>query len=177
MKCSIKFSAPFLFILLLVCLASLPALADTDYRCLNLCTNSGRGASQCMTQCSYVKAVPGTTMPGMVSGTATGSTTAPGASNTNVHNLIEAPVPAGDEILLQRHVSQLGGSGTNYRCVGQCTKAGMQYQLCTSRCADACFAQCEGQGDPSASLQSFETCSDHCPPVAAPTPVPPPAKN
>ena len=109
-------------------LAFLPftARADTDYRCLNLCANSGKPASVCMTRCTYQ---------------------ADNAKNS------DGDMPPTDDLLSKKRVlptlqhpvddkkiapdAPTGTAATeskDYKCVNQCLQAHMQYQTCNQQC-------------------------------------------
>lgn len=91
----------------------------TDYRCVNLCVQGGKPASSCMSRCTYdVSAAPSS--PNEV---------------LSAHDILQAPVPAGDTILPSPDKVSKPAAGKDYKCIQQCLRDGMQYQLCNTNCA------------------------------------------
>jgi len=105
------------------CTHDQPAVSShmrTDYRCVDLCVEGGKPASSCMSRCSYNVA------------------TAPATPNQvlSAHDVLQAPVPAGDTILPPHDITSKPESSKDYKCIQQCVRDGMQYQLCnTTNCA------------------------------------------
>jgi hypothetical protein len=114
------------------------ARADTDYRCLSDCLNSGAGTSgaQCLARCSYQN---------------NSQPLQPKSEFQSAHSQFIAPAPT-DEILvgpshgplpgptgtpgasLAPTVQPLGPS-TNYTCMRNCQAKGYQHALCISGCS------------------------------------------
>jgi hypothetical protein len=91
----------------------------TDYRCVDLCVHGGKPASSCMSLCAYSVTSPPLTPDKTLS----------------AHDVLKAPTPAGDAILPSPDKTSKPESGKNYKCIQQCLRDGMQYQLCNTNCA------------------------------------------
>jgi hypothetical protein len=117
----------FLFLLLAFALCALPAVAAIDQHCLSLCIAGGTNSSNCMDKCTYdvekeksrSKAIPN-----------------PAAKNlADPHNVLEAPRPAGDEIMLPSKKQPLHKTHSkDYVCLNNCLQGGGQYDLCSKSC-------------------------------------------
>ncbi|MBY0408172.1 MAG: hypothetical protein K2Q01_10805 [Rickettsiales bacterium] len=106
----------------LLCLP-LPALADTDYRCLSECKNQGGQTAACMQQCTYYKPVVATST----------------AHEGDAHREFSTPVPVGArsapkaEVAMQKDM--VGRGAQNFTCVQDCLKRHIQSTLCQAQCA------------------------------------------
>jgi len=104
--------------------------SETDYRCLNLCTRGGKPAAACLSQCTYTKATGNASNnlrpspPAMAEGAWASS-----------HDVLQAPVPVGDTILIAPSLRALAKPDKNYACIPQCLHDGMQVELCNQNCA------------------------------------------
>ena len=126
-----------LFALVLTLIAGfvIPAQADTDYRCLNVCVDSGKAAIDCRDQCTYNPAIPNTKK----------------APAPQGHKIFEAPQPFNGIVLDSSNPAEAGNlnskivainpahkkggaSGKDYQCIKQCLQGGLQYQLCDQSC-------------------------------------------
>jgi len=96
-----------------------------DYRCLDVCVSGGKQAATCLAQCTYEEAVPPSGLPLVKT-----------EARPLSHKPLEAPVPAGNEILLpdRRKAVMSGNTIGNYECVNQCVQTGMQSEMCSQRC-------------------------------------------
>jgi len=97
----------------------------TDYRCLNLCTNAGKPATSCLSQCTYE--------PNPSTAPHVSPSPAEGAKAAS-HNVLQAPIPADDEVVLSSHSVHAGPADKNYTCIAQCLHEGMQVEMCNQNC-------------------------------------------
>lgn len=102
-----------------------PKPSVTDYRCFNLCTSGGKPAAACLSQCTYV--------PSSSAKLNLSPSPAEGAQAAS-HNVLQAPVPAGNTLLFSPHPVQTATPTKNYSCIAQCLHDGMQEELCNQNC-------------------------------------------
>lgn len=124
----------------LILSAAVPALADTDYRCLADCIRAGNIGASCMASCSYL-------------GTTSLSVSQPltVAQKQTAHSPFVAPAPTESIVIAPPEsfaaspggtpptrlspTTQPLGPSTNYKCVNDCLGNGYQYGLCVQRCS------------------------------------------
>lgn len=105
--------------------SALPAIADTDYRCLTQCVNEGTSSATCLKKCSYNIAPSPTPAPTVGAGQETLEFS---------HRQFAAPVPLKNgEILPPVHTNHEAPE-KDYACVAKCQQEGMQYQFCEESC-------------------------------------------
>jgi hypothetical protein len=111
--------------------------SQTDYRCLNLCVNGGKPAAACLSQCTYnqsgTKSAANKAATGSL-GMQSPPNMAEGAWGAS-HDVLHAPVPAGDMILVAPSKSLQPSADKNYGCLQQCLHDGMQYEMCDQNCS------------------------------------------
>lgn len=101
----------------LMFMVSAPARADTDYRCLTQCVDSGLGSQPCLVRCTYVKAKA-----------------VPDANTVVGHNQFAAPQPS-DGTLIAAPLPKTAAAQEDYQCLAACEKDGEQVVLCQRQCA------------------------------------------
>jgi len=115
-----------------------PAWADTDYRCLNMCVRAGKPGTTCMSQCSYslpVTSVPGTSPPTSAEQDLSGSTPKALADTLGNHRLLETLKPIdSNQILVNPKPASPYNESKDYHCLSQCLQSKMQYQACNMSC-------------------------------------------
>jgi hypothetical protein len=104
----------------------MPAHADTDYQCLNLCTNSGKPAAACLSACSY---------------DAPASSSSHQADKSPVklplgqnHRIVDAPVDADSSLLLHKLKPQADSAPKDYVCMSNCLQESRLYSMCEQKC-------------------------------------------
>jgi hypothetical protein len=125
-----RFFATLALLLVFAAVVASPAHASTDYRCLNMCVNGGKGSQECMAQCTYdqkkaqtkshidaVKPLP-----------------------PDPHNTFRAPVPVAQgqapptvDPRLKKALA-LGKPQKDYACYQQCVQSGLQIKMCDEQC-------------------------------------------
>ena len=113
-----------IFIAAAILLWALPARADIDQRCLNLCVANGDSGGNCLPKCTYNES------------SAKHSNAIPNAAAMaapDPHNVFSAPKPAGD-IMLPTHTAKQNAHSKDYVCINQCLQQGGQYDLCNKTC-------------------------------------------
>jgi hypothetical protein len=128
---------------------ALPAQANTDYRCLNLCVQSGHPQYNCMSQCSTAPSlVPNQSQPlsGSIQNTdpSQSSSTQAGPSSAGIevsgsvnHRLLAALTPlSNDEVVLSqiKPSSSAVNQEKNYVCMQRCLESKMEYDTCNDSC-------------------------------------------
>lgn len=103
-----------------------PAVADTDYRCLNICVSGGKPESVCMPQCSYSR-----TSQNQTPGEASKQPSAPLPKHRILPTLL--PVDNRSVILNDKPASPYNES-KDYHCIALCLQERMQYDTCQSSC-------------------------------------------
>ncbi|HUY67838.1 MAG TPA: hypothetical protein VMV79_00875 [Alphaproteobacteria bacterium] len=109
------------------------ARADVDYRCLDLCMKQGASSSSCLAECTYDKPPP------LTDGVESDDMTAVPQQQAT-HDLVQAPVPAGNKIILPAPTAASAMTsahpGIDYGCVNRCLHTGMQYDTCKGMCPE-----------------------------------------
>ena len=97
-----------------------PAGADTDYRCLDTCINTGHSSSTaCLKECEYGN-IPADDQQSNI-------------KKPNASQQFSTPVPTNGQIILPVHHAEKPVD-IDYVCMTKCEKENMQYQLCEKRC-------------------------------------------
>ena len=112
---------PFVVVIVLALLFSSPAVADTDYRCLNQCVRDGKTSTACMSECTYMPAHA------FRSNDSKNNT-------TDNHNPLATPQPVGEDTLLEPKAPTALPKAKDYVCMATCQKNGMQSELCEKKC-------------------------------------------
>jgi hypothetical protein len=110
-------------LLALALVYAVPALADTDYHCLNQCVNAGKTGSICMPQCTFSAA----------------SKTNSGSSSAKVplggHKVLTPMHQMDAQILVPKAKNLPRNNETkDFQCIAQCLRANRQYQMCNKNC-------------------------------------------
>jgi len=106
---------------------TIPAIADTDYRCLTQCVNGGRPSTVCLKECSYNNTPLPTSSPSSI-----------GTGQERLeysHKQFAAPVPVSNGVILPPVQTNHTAPDKDYVCVAKCQQEGMQYQFCEEKCA------------------------------------------
>lgn len=111
--------AGLLTIMFSVCLVQATCRADTDYHCLNDCVRNGKTSTSCLSQCSYNIKPP---------------YSSDKLENSTSHNPLAAPQPLSNNILLPPRTASSIPQSKDYKCVRECQRSGLQYQLCEQHC-------------------------------------------
>ena len=106
-----------IFILAISLSFSAPALADTDYICLNKCASSGKPAIECLTACSYSQ-----------NGGQNSSNAIP-----NGNRILSPLIPLSKDQRIPQ-IAQNAKPEKDYACMNECLKAGTTYSWCESKC-------------------------------------------
>jgi len=115
--------------LFFVCGVAVIAKADTDYRCLNACVNSGKPSAACLMKCTYGDSQP--------SSSSSNTNTLHGLNQESSkfsHKEFVAPIPLANGTVLPTRKASGASPEKDYTCIAECQQEGLQYQFCEEKC-------------------------------------------